>query len=196
MYLVSEVACLDERMKNGLLYDTGLRQDTSAINRQLHSIETCEMNMELLFNSNGSPDVELLKKIITRAFRLAAQIYLYSLDPDFSAEKPHCVELVEEITTSIFQRLPSGPTGFDRCLVWPYVISGSVCTASSDLRRLINNRIEELGVAAKFGSFSGLVTVLREVWRRVDSPLDVSGNKINISWRHVMEEMGWDYLLI
>ncbi|KAI2473481.1 fungal-specific transcription factor domain-containing protein [Annulohypoxylon bovei var. microspora] len=194
MHLISEIACLDSLNKNGF-DEANLREHISALDGELVLVEKHETNLKMATNFDGSLDVVQLTKNVTKAFLWAARIYLYSLAPDFLPSQPSCVELVEKITV-IFQHIPSGPTGYDRCLVWPYLISGSVCTASSGLRQLINSRIENLGDAARLGNFSGLIPVLREGWRRVDSYPGLPAYAPYTPWREIMEEMGWEYLLI
>jgi hypothetical protein len=93
--------------------------------------------------------------------------------------------------------MPSGPAGFDRSLVWVYLIGGSVSTASSPFRSLFAERIMDLGDLADFGSFGRVVRLLREVWGHVDGRFSPGGGEAHyVSWRDVLQIKGWDFLLI
>lgn len=155
------------------------------------------------FNVNGSLSPKQLSKNITNAFRLAARIYLCSLVPGFNPSQPSPMALVDKLTT-VLQHIPSGPEGFDRSLVWVYLIGGSISLPGSSFRALFEDRVAQLGQQATCGSFGRMVTVLREVWMRNDALSQAStpgssgsdAGPQHIHWRDVMQMKGWDFLLI
>jgi hypothetical protein len=141
----------------------------------------------------------------------------------------------------LLQYIPSGPTGFDRCLVWPMLICGVNSIPASPFRRALSERCEALGDTADHGSFGRMVRLLHEVWRRNDDIVISAGvceatpvtagspggsistpiastapmmgatagagagpsassttvpRNQNVHWRDVMQQNGWDFLLI
>ncbi|XXG93905.1 DNA-binding transcriptional regulator ume6 [Hypoxylon texense] len=199
MYLISEIACLEALKKEGM-DDITLCQHVHALGDQIGLTEAHETGPKMPFNANGSLSPKQLSKNITTAFRLAARIYLCSLVPGFSPSQASCVGLVEKLT-NVLNFIPSGHGGFDRSLAWVYLIGGSVSGMNSSFRQFFNDRIVQLGDAANFGSFGGVVSLLHEVWQQADnSQPSPSANGSTeapyISWRDVMQMRGWDYLLI
>lgn len=65
-------------------------------------------------------------------------------------------------------------------------------TPNSPFRHVFADRIACLGEEAEFGSFGRMVRLLQEVWRQSD----YVGEGQNVHWRDVMQQKGWDYLLI
>lgn len=101
--------------------------------------------------------------------------------------------------TEVLGFIPSGPDGFDRSLVWPLLIAGSVSTPTSSFRRVFAERVELLGEQAEFGSFGRMVRLLQEVWRQADAAAtaeESNERRQNVHWRDVMRQKGWDFLLI
>ncbi|KAI1173847.1 fungal-specific transcription factor domain-containing protein [Nemania sp. FL0916] len=199
MYLISEIACLENLKREGMDEIT-LCTHVHSLGEQINLTESGDSAVKMPFNSNGTLSPKQLSKNITSAFRLAARIYLCSLVPGFSPAQASCVGLVEKLTT-VLQHIPSGLGGFDRSLSWVYLIGGSVSGAGSSFRRFFNDRIAQLGETSHFGSFGGVVALLHEVWQQVDnfqpSPSTTgTAEAPYISWRDVMQMRGWDYLLI
>ncbi|KAF2965363.1 hypothetical protein GQX73_g8211 [Xylaria multiplex] len=199
MYLISEIACLENLKREGMDEIT-LCTHVHSLGEQINLTENGDTSVKMPFNANGSLSPKQLSKNITSAFRLAARIYLCSLVPGFSPSQASCVGLVEKLT-AVLQHIPSGPHGFDRSLAWVYLIGGSVSGATSTFRRFFSDRIAQLGDASNFGSFGGVVTLLHEVWQQVDSfqpsPSATGSTEVPyISWRDVMQMRGWDYLLV
>lgn len=199
MYLISEIACLENLKQEGM-DDITLCTHVHSLGEQINLTESGDCSVRTPYNANGSLSPKQLSKNITSAFRLAARIYLCSLVPGFSPSQSSCVGLVEKLA-NVLQHIPSGPTGFDRSLAWVYLIGGSVSGANSPFRQLFHARIAMLGEAANIGSFGGMVALLHEVWQQVDS-FQPSPNATGsteapyVSWRDVMQLKGWDYLLI
>ncbi|GJN77716.1 C6 sexual development transcription factor (pro1) [Purpureocillium lilacinum] len=202
MYLISEIACLESLKRDGM-DDFTLCQHVSALGEQISMIEGSDTCPKSPFNVNGSLSPKQLSKNITNAFRLAARIYLCSLVPGFNPSQPSPMALVDKLTT-VLQHIPSGPEGFDRSLVWVYLIGGSISLPGSSFRALFEDRVAQLGQQATCGSFGRMVTVLREVWMRNDALSQAStpgssgsdAGPQHIHWRDVMQMKGWDFLLI
>ncbi|RDA92626.1 hypothetical protein CP533_1447 [Ophiocordyceps camponoti-saundersi (nom. inval.)] len=202
MYLISEIACLESLKTNGM-DDFTLCQHVSALGEQMSLTELGDPGPRSPYNANGSLSPKQLSRNVTAAFRLAARIYLCGLVPGFSPSQPSPVGLVEKLV-SVLQHIPSGPDGFDRSLVWVYLIGGSVSLAGSGFRGLFEERVAQLGDQATCGSFGRMTMVLREVWLQSDGVAQVATPRSSPSseaqhymhWRDVMQIKGWDYLLI
>ncbi|KAL0939020.1 uncharacterized protein CTRU02_205630 [Colletotrichum truncatum] len=206
MYLISEIACL-EALKGSGMDDITLCQHVHALGEQINLTEMGEPSPKMPYNSNGSLSPKQLSKNITAAFRIAARIYLCSLVPGFNPAQPSCVGLVEKLT-NVLQLIPSGPGGFDRSLVWVYLIGGSVSLPDSSFRALFDDRVSQLGDVSDYGSFGRVASLLNEVWMQTGniksngSPAASPGSSHGaetvpyIHWRDVMQMKGWDFLLI
>ncbi|KAF7560674.1 hypothetical protein G7046_g3487 [Stylonectria norvegica] len=202
MYLVSEIACLESLKKDGM-DDFTLCQHVSALGEQISLTEVNETGPKMPFNANGSLSPKQLSKNMTSAFRLAARIYLCSLVPGFSTTQQSTIGLIESLTT-VLQHIPSGPHGFDRSLVWVYLVGGSISLPGSKFRHFFKDRMSQLGEQASFGSFGRVATLLQEVWLQNDcasgasTPGSTTSEVVrpHIHWRDVMQMKGWDFLLI
>lgn len=195
MYLISEIACLEALKKDGM-DDIQLCQHVHALGDQIGLTEINDSGPKIPFNANGVLSPKQLSKNITSAFRIAARIYLCSLVPGFTPSQASCINLVAKLT-SVLEFIPSGQMGFDRSLVWVYLIGGSVSTAGSPFRSFFEQRLMSLGDLAGIGSFGRVSCLLKEVWSLVDGQLSPGGGEAHyVSWRDVMLMRGWDFLLI
>ncbi|KAB8302714.1 hypothetical protein EYC80_006071 [Monilinia laxa] len=195
LYLISEIACL-EALKNDGMDDIQLCQHVHALGDQIGLTEIGETGPRIPYNSHGVLSPKQLSRNMTAAFRLAARIYLCSLVPGFSPSQESCVGLVAKLT-QVLEFIPAGPVGFDRSLVWVYLIGGSVSTTNSPFRQYFAERAAALGDLADHGSFGRVSTLLKEVWGHVDGRFSPGGGEAHyVSWRDVMQMKGWDFLLI
>jgi C6 transcription factor Pro1 len=195
MYLISEIACLENLKKDGM-DDITLCQHVHVLGDQIGLTEVGETHPKMPFNANGTLSPKQLSKNMTAAFRLAARIYLCSLVPGFTPAQNSCVGLVEKLTT-VLQHIPSGPAGFDRSLAWVYLIGGAMSTPGSTFRAFLDDRIAQLGDLANFGSFGRVNSLLREVWAQTETPNSAASETPQyVHWRDVMQMKGWDFLLI
>lgn len=211
MYLISEIACLEALKRDGM-DDMTLCQHVHVLGEQIGFTEMGETGPKMPFNVNGTLSPKQLSKNMTQAFRLTARIYLCSLVPGFSPSQPSCINLIERLTT-VLQHIPSGPGGFDRSLVWVYLLGGSMSAVGSSFRTFFEDRVRQLGDQADYGSFGRVACLLREVWARNDelvcSPSTATDAAAGIKpeeslqqgqqyvhWRDVMQMKGWDFLLI
>ncbi|KAF7893374.1 uncharacterized protein EAF02_000912 [Botrytis sinoallii] len=195
LYLISEIACL-EALKNDGMDDIQLCQHVHALGDQIGLTEIGETGPRVPFNAHGILSPKQLSKNMTAAFRLAARIYLCSLVPGFSPSQDSCVGLVNKLTQAL-EYIPAGPGGYDRSLVWVYLIGGSVSTTHSPFRHHFAERLAALGDFANQGSFGRVSTLLKEVWSHVDGRYSPGGGEAHyVSWREIMQMKGWDFLLI
>lgn len=195
MFLISEIACLEALKKDGMDHNQ-LCQHVHSLGNQIGLTELNDHGPKIPFNANGVLSPKQLSRNITSAFRVAARIFLCSLVPGFTPSQESCRGLVSKLT-SVLEFIPSGQSGFDRSLVWVYLIGGSVSTVDSPFRAFFEERMLGLGDLASFGSFGRVSCLLNEVWSHVDNQLSPGGGEAHyISWRDVMQMKGWDFLLI
>ncbi len=215
MYLISEIACLEALKKEGM-DDITLCGHVHGLGDQFGFTEMADpAPPRPPYNANGTLSPKQLSRNMTAAFRLAARIYLCSLVPGFNPSQASCAGLVEKLA-AVLTHIPSGPQGFDRSLVWVYLVGGAVASPGSTFRALFDERIAQLGDLSNFGSFGRVNSLLREVWAQNDrlaiaaaataaaatasggsptpSPLEIPQQYVH--WRDVMQMKGWDFLLI
>ncbi|EAW11189.1 Zn(II)2Cys6 transcription factor [Aspergillus clavatus NRRL 1] len=226
MYLISEIACLDSLIADGLIDDMSIRHHVSALGAQLDYTEPLDPGLENPYSSSGVINVEIFTKNMSSIFRIAARIYLYSLLPEFDRTQISTISLVTAVA-EVLRFIPTGPYGFDRSLVWPLLIAGAFSTPSSSFRTTLAQRAEAMGELGDFGNFGRMYRLLQEVWKIADDPVKPSFAESNIlltspnlryeispghspcietfgrsikkqkvHWRDVMNRKGWRYLLI
>ena len=189
MYLISEIACLDALKQNGM-DDLELCRHIHALADQIALTEPYPSAIAPPYDATtGALRTRQLTENMTAVFRLAARIYLCGLVPGFDRTQESIVDLVHKLTEALHY-IPSGPDGFDRSLVWPLLIAGSVALPNSSFRNMLQARIEGLGEQGAFGSFGRMVRLLREVWRQADE------HGQSVHWRDVMFQNQWNDLLI
>lgn len=188
MYMISEIACLDALKVSGSLDDIVLCHHIKSLGEHLDTTEQGRPDMVYPSAGTGGIRPQELSQNITAMFRLAARIYLCSLVPNAVSNGEPIVGMVARLA-GVLQYIP---TGYDRSLVWPLLIAGSMSTPGSPFRQVFSERLTCLGDQADFGSFGRMVRLLQEVWRQSD----FAGEGRNVHWRDVMQQKGWDYLLI
>ena len=194
MYMISEIACLDALKLNGAIGDLQVCELVGSLGMHLDATET-RCPMEYAVSPTGAIRPKQLANNMTAVFRLAARIYLCSIVPNANRQQESMRTLVERLAT-VLEFIPSGPDGFDRSLVWPLLIGGSMSAPDSRFRRILDDRIAMLGEHSEFGSFGRMTRLLREVWRLADEA-ERAGEPQNVHWRDVMQQhQGWDFLLI
>ncbi|KAL2808037.1 fungal-specific transcription factor domain-containing protein [Aspergillus granulosus] len=211
MYLISEIACLESLKIEGKLDEMSLYQHINALAGQLDYTEPLDTTLEAPFTPAGVARPEMLVKIVTTLFRLAARIYLYSLLPTFNPYHPSIMNLITSITDTL-QYIPAGAHGYDRALVWPLFIAGAHSVPSSHFRKTMSERVTALGYLGDFGSFGRMYRVLKAIWRVADSaPSSPTSSTPDPQssleqtqdtapplphWRDVMKQNRWNYLLM
>lgn len=194
MYLISEIACLDGLKANGGVDDMQLCGHIKTLGEYLDLTEQPLESLSNVYSATGAIRPQQLSRNMTAVFRIAARIYLCCLVPNASKTDASMVQLITRFATTL-EYVPSGPDGFDRSLVWPLLIAGSWSTASSPFRQVFADRISQLGEHAEFGSFGRMVRLLQEVWYQ-SGESDPTSESRDVHWRDVMQQKGWDFLLI
>ncbi|KAL5121993.1 DNA-binding transcriptional regulator ume6 [Pleosporales sp. CAS-2024a] len=193
MYLISEIACL-EALKLENMDQSQLCQHIQLLGEQISLTEPPHGSLNSAISSTGDILPRQLRKNMTAVFRLAARIYLCSLVPGFDRTQQSSINLVNAFCKAM-EYIPAGPTGFDRSLVWPLLVAGSVALPESPFRTLFARRASQMGANAEFGSFGRVGKLLSEVWRVNDNIL-AKGITQSVHWRDTMLQKGWDFLLI
>ena len=194
MYLISEIACLDGLKTTGGIDDMQLCVHVNTLSDFLNRTEPPLGSLDYAYSSTGAIRPKQLSKNMTAVFRLAARIYLCSLVPGASKHDQTMLNLITRFASAM-EYIPSGPEGFDRSLVWPLLIAGSMSTLASSFRQVFAARVAGLGEHAEFGSFGRMVRLLQEVWHQSGEKCP-TGETRNVHWRDVMQQKGWDFLLI
>jgi C6 transcription factor Pro1 len=193
MYLISEIACL-EALKLEKMEEVTLCTHIKLLGDQISLSEPSPGTITHAYSSTGAIRPKQLRRNMTSVFLLAARIYLCSLVPDFDRQQPSITNLINALTDAM-EFIPAGPDGFDRSLVWPLLIAGSVSLPTSSFRTMFFERTARLGEASDFGSFGRIKELLKDTWRINDDAL-ARGERQSVHWRDVMRQRGWDFLLI
>ncbi|KAI4609578.1 uncharacterized protein J4E87_005393 [Alternaria ethzedia] len=193
MYLISEIACL-EALKNENMDVVQLCAHIKLLGEQISLTEPPQGSLNSAYTSTGEILPRQLRRNMTAVYRLAARIYLCSLVPDFDRTSATFVNLVSALCKAM-EYIPAGPDGFDRSLVWPLLVAGSVSVQQSGFRSMFAERSALLGEAANFGSYGRVKNLLEEVWQVNDDNL-AKGNTQSVHWRDMMRQKNWDFLLI
>jgi hypothetical protein len=191
MYLISEIACLEALKNQGMLSDMDLCEHVKSLAHQIDMTEPSPDTIMPPIIQSGSVDPRALTQTMTTAFRYAARILLCSLVPGFDRNQIQVRQLLDKLRLCLLT-IPSGPDGFDRSLVWVYLIGGSVASGDSAFRSFLAERCRLLGpdgTASSCGSFGRMVRLLNEVWQVQDA----GGEQ---HWREVMKNREWEYLLV
>ncbi|GKZ69197.1 hypothetical protein AnigIFM50267_004384 [Aspergillus niger] len=194
MYLISEIACLESLWLEGSLEELDLYQHVFALNEQINWTEATDSPVEAPYDSNGVIIADKLVTLITALFRLAARLYAHSILPTFDSYDATVMSWVTRIG-DIIQMIPTGRTGYDRCLAWPLFIAGLYSVPPSQFRKILSERIAALGCLGKFGSIGRVYRVLTEFWRIADATASLPGSgtrppKSRISQSVAAEEAG------
>lgn len=185
MYLISEIACLENLRDTNTINDHELCEHVSSLAIQIDLTEPPpDMILPPIIQS-GHLDPRALTSTISAAFRLAARMYLCSLVPGFHRDQMQIRNLLDKMTAT----LESIPHGWESTLVWVYLIAGSVAGPDTGFRDHFAMRVEAMGENCRFGSFGRMKTVLEEVWSGMDQGFEWR-------WRDVMVRNGWEALLI
>lgn len=195
MYLISEIACLDSLRASDEMDEMALCTHIANLGDRLGQTEFGPAELAPAHTpGTGAIRPRQLSRNITAVFRFAARIYLCSLVPDFDRHAESIMQLVNQITDAMVY-VPSGAEGFDRALVWPLLVAGSVSVPASRFRDMLAQRATEMGQASEFGSFGRARELLREVWR-INDEYTSKGERTGVTWRDVMEKKGVDFLII
>ncbi|KAI9705788.1 MAG: hypothetical protein M1820_005036 [Bogoriella megaspora] len=193
MYLISEIACLEAIATEGM--DTmQLCNHIKYLGEQISAMDPGPSALATAYSSTGAIRPKQLRTNMTAVFRCAARIYLCILVPDFDRCSSTITSLVDALVQAM-DFIPAGSEGFDRSLVWPLLIAGSISLPDSSFRSMFNDRCMRLGEAAEFGSLGRVKELLKDVWKFNDAAL-ARGERQSLHWREAMRQKGWDFLLI
>ncbi|GAM89189.1 hypothetical protein ANO11243_072260 [Dothideomycetidae sp. 11243] len=193
MYIISEIACLEERKADGM-EEVMLCKYIEILGTQISLCEPESSTLVSSTTSTGALRPEQLVANMTALFRLAARIYLCSLVPGFAHDSPVMAGLIANFT-DLMELVPSGPNGFDRSLSWPLLLAGSMSTPGSSFRDMLADRCVQLGDLAQQGSLFRVQDILSTLWLENDFTSEATGLP-NIHWRDVMRRKGMDCLLL
>lgn len=193
MFLISEIACL-EALKGEGMDTVQLCNHVRMLGEHISMTESGPSEVGNAYSATGAIRPKQLSKNISAIFRIAARIYLCGLLPDFDPQQHHITNLVASLADHM-NYIPAGPDGFDRSLVWPLLVAGSVSLPGSSFRQTFTERSAQMGEVAEFGSFGRVKELLKEVWRLNDEST-MHGGRQSVHWRDVMRQRGWDFLLL
>jgi hypothetical protein len=193
MFLISEIACL-EALKGDGMDQVQLCQHIKLLGDHITMTENSSAPVGNAYSATGAIRPKQLRQNMTAVFRLAARIYLCTLVPGFDRQQPNITLLIDSFAEAM-NFIPAGPDGFDRSLVWPLLIAGSVALPTSPLRATLAERIVQMGDVANFGSMGRVRELLKEVWL-VNDEAQLRGERQSVHWRDVMRQRGWDFLLM
>lgn len=123
--------------------------------------------------------LNLLLENISVIFRIATKIYLCSVID--SKDETAIDGLINNFTAAMHHI----PLGFERSLVWPLLIAGSMSIPQSTFYTFFTSQITDASEAG-FGRFGYMMSLVYEVWHR--SKQSDSGS--NAHWRDVMKAKG------
>ncbi|KAJ9626415.1 DNA-binding transcriptional regulator ume6 [Taxawa tesnikishii (nom. ined.)] len=172
MFLISEIACLEARKLEGM-DEVMLCKYIEILGTEIGMSEPAPGAVAPAFSGTGAIRPKQLNVNMTAVFRLAARIYLCAMVPGFAVTSPSITNLVSAFADAM-EFIPAGPEGMDRSLIWPLLVAGS---------------------AADFGSFGKVREILKDVWQMNETAF-ANGDYQGVHWRDVMQQKGWDFLLI
>jgi len=194
MFLISEIACLEARKLEGM-EEVLLCKYIEILGTAISISEQNAGKVESAISASGAIRPKQLTTNMTAVFRLAARIYLCSMVPGFSITSPSTMNLVQSFSEAM-EFIPGGIEGFDKSLTWPLLIAGAVSTPQSPFRSMLAERCKRLGDTAEIGSFGRVQHIVRDVWTQNDMMIAVQEDFQGVHWRDVMQQKGWDCLLI
>lgn len=126
------------------------------------------------------------RKEISLAFIIATRIHIWTILLGFLPENTILQSLLQDLARYI-KGIQTGPMGFDRCIVWPLIVGGSLSITTED-RDFFIRRLMYL---EPFGNLSVAETIVRHVWAMREKP-----NGVEVHWRTAMKDIGCDILMV
>lgn len=192
MFLISEIACLDNQRH--YLDDLALCAFVNTLANEIERLEPTDEEVQNCFSATGAIRPKQLRTNLTATFAFAARIYLCTLVPDNDIRSPGMRHATNRFTWAMGY-IPEGPDGFDRCLAWPLLIAGANAAPDTNFRAMFANRCAKLGDSADCGSFGRVRELLHDIWTINDNNA-AQGDLRVVHWRDVMQTKEWDFLLI
>ena len=193
MFLISEIACLEARKLEGM-EEIMLCKYIEILGNEISMSEVSPGTVKSAISATGAVRPKQLSINMTCAFRLAARIYLCTMVPGFNIGQQSITDLITSFV-EVMDFIPAGVEGFDRALIWPLLVAGSVSLPTSPFRAMFAERVKRLGDAANLGSFGRIRELFKDIWSINEAGL-VAGDYRSVHWRDVMQQKGWDSLLI
>lgn len=193
MFLISEIACLEARKLEGM-EEVMLCRYIEILGNEISLSEVPPGTVQSAISATGAIRPKQLSTNMTCAFRIAARIYLCTMVPGFNIGQQSIANLITAFV-EVMDFIPAGAEGFDRALIWPLLIAGSVSLPNSSFRVMFAERRSRLGEAANFGSFGRICELFKDLWK-INEAGFVAGDYQSVHWRDVMQQKGWDSLLI
>lgn len=200
MYLISEISCLEALRDQGFTTDETICTHITDIGNMLAFSEMGYGEVVSVYHEGtGSINPDQLACNITAIFRMAARLYLCSLVPDFEPHQENVMLLLDSfVNTMAF--IPAGPDGFDRSLVWPLLMAGSISVEGSSFRSMFADRAALLGTEVEFGAFARLKEIFDDIWAINDAAVNaIAAGDMDakiVHWRDAMKHKGWEFLLM
>ncbi|KAL1304854.1 hypothetical protein AAFC00_003778 [Neodothiora populina] len=193
MFLISEIACLEARKLEGM-EEVMLCRYVELLGNEISNSEVAPECIQSAISATGAVRPKQLSINMTCAFRIAARIYLCTMVPGFHTGQQSVINLIARFV-EIMDYIPAGAEGFDRALIWPLLVAGSVSLPNSSFRPMFGERCQRLGEAANFGSFGRIRELFKDIWR-INEAGFVAGDYQSVHWRDVMQRKEWDSLII
>jgi hypothetical protein len=195
LYYISEIATLESYKNAKVVDDIGLCCWITRLGDYLNETESAPGVLPLAsaFDGTGARNNDQLTANLTHVFRIAARIYLCSLLPTFNPAQQNIQSLVSRLDDAL-KYVPAGPDGLDRALVWPLLMAGAASLSGSSLRSTLTERAQLMKEMGQTGAFGRMMALLNEVWKINDDM--ASRGEQSVHWRDVMQQHGWDFLLI
>lgn len=190
MFLISEIACLEEKKAEGM-EEVMLCGYIEALGNQFTKIEQSLPDGPFDETSPFGASEQIVANI-TNVFRIAARIYLCSLVPGLTTESDVMIGLVTAFTKAV-DLIPAGEFGLDRVLAWPLLMAGSQSTLVSPFREMLEDRFSLLNAGTCQGSLARVRDILYSLWAVNDFADDTT---TPLHWRDIMAQKGMDPLLI
>ncbi|GMG08556.1 unnamed protein product [Aspergillus oryzae var. brunneus] len=196
MYLISEIACLDALKKEGRVDAMAVCSHVSALGRQLEFTEPADQTLESPYTPTGVLRPDILTKNMTAVFRIAARIYLCSLVPGFDRSQPSNINLVQAVANTL-QCANLGHHADLGSFGRMYRVLQEVWRATDDPIDTFC-QVEDTPVEASTSSSSQPIKL-----EAPESPEQIGADwalkdtkRPQIHWREVLQQNGWNYLLI
>ncbi|KAK4615528.1 Transcriptional regulatory protein pro1 [Fulvia fulva] len=192
MFLISEGVCLE--VNKPYIDDVAACNYVTSLSHAITATEAAAPPVQNCFSSTGAIRPRQLTANISALFRVALRIYLLSLVPGNLNNGEGMVGLIGQFS-KLMNFIPAGPEGFDRSVAWPLLIAGGSSIAGDSFRTMFDDRCRSLGDAANFGSFGRIRELLKELWS-INDTAAAQGDFQGARWRDVMQQKGWEFLLM
>ena len=196
MYTIAEIAELDASLSTDELLEPRSAPFEACWTRidelteQLHLTAQQGISGSIFVKGPPNPAATHLRSTVTAMYRLAAEIYLISLQPACNPlEDPWSSKFFDLLETfaRLMEEIPEGQDGLDSSFTWLYLIAGAYSQPKSSFRELFLGRFDLMGTKAQMGNLVIVKDILMDVWNHNDASM-MDGTHVFRHWRHVMRE--------